>query len=192
MVDSESPIAIIDETAPELPGGIVYVVAAAVILPQSNITELLRQTVMGSGRTRPFHWRKEGPTARERMIEAMAELGCVIHAHAVSPVGRKQQERARSQALIKIARSVIAEGVDSLLIESRKGGLDWRDGKTLTPFEAENLRWSFHPAHEPIMWIADAACGVLHDYFGGQDDMYMTKLETLGVKPEITYSHLES
>lgn len=68
-------LAVLDETFPEMPDGIAYVVGSAVVLQDEAATrEALSRVFVDDRRTRPFHWHREGPQARDRLIDCLARI----------------------------------------------------------------------------------------------------------------------
>ena len=121
-------LAVLGETYPELPGGVAYVVGAAVILADEDAA---RAAVAGifaaSSRQRPFHWHDEGPAARRAMIGVLAEIGAVAHICVHYPTVHRRLEAARASALQTVLPQVLDDGASRLLIESRGPLEDRRD-----------------------------------------------------------------
>ena len=128
--------------------------------------DLLRNVVAAPGRTRPFHWHQEGPTARDAMCDAIDQLGVVSHIAVGHPTARHGQEAARAQALGHVLPRLLTDGVVEILIEHRSGRQDKRDeGVILDVLQAEGrsgtLAYRWVVKTEPLVWIADALGGVV-------------------------------
>jgi hypothetical protein len=170
-------IAVVDESTPEGHGGVFYVVTAGIIIEEEPDTAraVLRKAIAGSRRTRPFHWHKEGPAARNAMCEAVDQLGVVAHVTVGHPTARHGQEKARALAFRHVLPRLLADGVDEVLIEQRSERQDQRDRSViLDVLQAEgragDLAYQWVPKTEPLVWIADALGGVMSDYLLGRDD----------------------
>lgn len=111
-------IALIDETSPLGPGGIYYVVSAAVLLDPDGVADELGG-IFGAGRTQPFHWVTEGSEVLDRMLNLICNNGVIAHVTVHYPTGRKRQEEARRLALSELVPLVALEGANDLIIESR-------------------------------------------------------------------------
>ena len=185
-------IALIDETSPTGPGGIYYVVSAAVVLDQGTLAGPLR-SIFGSGRTKPFHWVTEGSAVLDRMVRLICEGGVVTHVTVHYPTGRRRQEEARGLALSELVPLVVAEGVTDLIIESRSEREDGRDRGTLIEITRElvdELDYRWEPKTEPLLWIADAICGSVKQYLLGEDAGPFERLRAAGVIGDLRYRHL--
>ena len=166
-------IAVIDETGPELGGGIHYTVVAAVLVADEEVARLHMATVLPE-RRRPFHWHQEGPVARASILAAMVEIG-VIGRAVVVPCGRRQQEAARRLALSVNLEFLWTEGCSTILIESRDEAGNGRDRATiLDHFEDAGQRpsYAWHRKSERLLWIADALGGAVHEHLTGRDEWF--------------------
>lgn len=166
-------IAIVDETTPEIGGGILYAVVSAVLVASEVEARAELTAVLGPSRRRPFRWSQEGPRAREAMVACMASIGVVGRAVVVQ-CGRRGQERARAIALADTVRHVLSEGCSELLIESRSQAEDGRDRSVVldtlaTVQPSRELRYGWHGKDEPLLWFADAAAGAVREHLQGED-----------------------
>ena len=160
-------LAVVDETTHEFKEGIAYVVGAAVLIADEDAAHAALLEVVG-GRQRPFHWHREGPTARAAAVQALLDLGAVSHICIHFPTGRRRQEEARAKALADVVPRLLDDGASHLLIESRGERQDNRDRATIldllnargTPAAIEYAR---RPKTEPVLWIADALCGAVRE-----------------------------
>lgn len=185
-------IAVMDESAPADPRGIYYVVSVAVLLDVDHVTGKLG-AILPLGRRRPFHWVDEGPGAREAMIELLCACGVVGHVVVHHPTGRKRQEEARGRAVRELVPLAIGEGATELIIESRGEREDSRDRGTMIEIVRgldTALAYCWKPKAEPLLWIADAICGVMKEYLLREDSAPYERLRASGVLGDPQYRHL--
>lgn len=184
-------IALVDETAPEGPGGIFYVVTAAIVLAEPYIARTALQAVLPPGRKRPFHWRQEGPVARDAMLACIEELAVVSHVCVHYPTGRHRQETARAAGLERLVRMLVIDGVDELVIESRTANDDRRDQTiildTLHELDQPALRYEWRAKEERLLWIADGICGAVGQHLLAEDDPPLIRLQAGGNVGELIY-----
>lgn len=185
--------AVLDETYPEHGGGILYVVAATIILTDTAATKAaLDQVLTTPGRTRPFHWAQEGPQARRNMMSCLEEVGAIAHVCVHSPTGRKKTEEARAKGLRRVLPILLGEGVTELLIESRSPTGDERDKRVILDVlkdlgMAGQLIYDWRTKDDQTLWLADAVCGAVREYLLDQDTTYYTQLKVAGVIDEPVY-----
>jgi hypothetical protein len=182
-------IAVIDEAAPADKAGIYYVVTAAIILDPIGAKESLA-AVLPPGRRRPFHWVTEGVQARARMLDFLVSSGLAAHAVVHYPTGRRRQEQARKAAIEELVPLAIADGAEELIIESRGPQDDARDRQTLIEAVRQAdapLRYRWEKKAEPMLWIADAICGVIKEYLLGEDTAPLERLQTEYVLGDLRY-----
>lgn len=187
-------LAVLDETYPELAGGIAYVVGAAVILADEHEA---RAAVVGlfagTPRRRPFHWHEEGPTARQAIIGVLGEIGAVAHVCVHYPTGRKKLEAARAGALQAIVPKIVGDGASLLLIESR-GDLE-DDGATAAVIldtlnalqRPGELAYQWRDKSESLLWLADGICGAVRQHLLQIDDGPLEALRAAGVVDDLKY-----
>jgi len=185
--------AVLDETYPEHAGGILYVVAATIVLADSPATKAALDRVLTTpGRTRPFHWAQEGLQARQNMVACLEEVGAVAHVCVHAPTGRKKTEEARAKGLRRVLPLLLGEGVGDLLIESRSVTGDRRDKTVILDVLREHgmagqLSYAWRTKSDPTLWLADAVCGAVKEYLLDQDTGYYTRLRSAGVLGELIY-----
>lgn len=185
--------AVLDETYPELANGILYVVAATIVVTDEATTKAALDKVLTvPGRTRPFHWNQEGPQAKANMMNCLEEVAAVTHVCVHSPTGRKKTGSARARSLRRILPLLLADGVDDLVIESRSTIDDQRDKKVILDVLKElgrpgGLRYDWHSKRDPMMWMADAVCGAVRGYLLADDAAYYHRLQASGVITELVY-----
>lgn len=161
---SPKVIASCDETTPEGPKGVFYVVVAAVVLVDEAEAGAALERLLPEGRRRPFHWNREGPTARSAMLQTIGEIGVVSHVCVHYPTGRRRQEGARARCLDHLTQALVDDGIHELRIESRSRRQDARDQATIldvfrTIGRPGAFSYGWWPKEEPLLWIADAICG---------------------------------
>lgn len=153
-------IAVIDETTIESGKGFIYVIASVAIIEDATLAQMTLAGVT-QGRQRPFHWVKEGPEARQRMVAAVDQLGAIA-AGFQQGCGRRGQDKTRSILLADALLWAVGEGADGVIIESRGRKLDVQDKRVV-----KQLRSAGHPIPDvrwdtksnPLLWLADSVCG---------------------------------
>lgn len=186
-------LAVLDETYPELPGGVAYVVGAAVILAdEADARAAVAGVFAGTSRRRPFHWREEGPTARQAMIRVLGEIGAVAHVCVHYPTGRKKLEAARAGALQTVVSKIVHDGASLLLIESRGELEDRRDRgvilDTLNALERPGeLAYEWRDKSEALLWLADGICGAVRQHLLQIDDSPLNALRDTSVIGQLDY-----
>ncbi len=166
--DSEPPglVAVVDETEVQSVDGLIYVVAAVVLSGSEAAAHSMRALVSAPGRTRPFHWKKEGSQnqAGARQLIRRHAVGTHVLAQATS---RSGTERARAALMTELVARLVNDGIDNLVIESRGTKSDERDRavildrlRGLASCEF-SYRWS--SKNEPLLWYADALAGASRD-----------------------------
>jgi len=153
-------IAVIDETTIESGKGFIYVIASVAIIEDATLarTTLARVT---RGRERPFHWVKEGPEARRRMVTAVDQLGAVAVGFQQG-CGRRGQDKTRSILLAEALVWAVGEGADGVIVESRGRKLDVQDKRVVkqlrsTGHAIPGVQWD--TKRNPLLWLADSVCG---------------------------------
>lgn len=184
--------AYIDETTPEDKGGIYYVAAAAILLADPADADAALAAVLPPGRTRPFHWSREGPQARSRLLDCLQGLGGVAHVCVHYPTGRARQEEARAAVLAAMLPKLLVDGVDELWIESRDADQDKRDQALILDVLARvhppgGLSYGWHPKPERGLWLADGVCGAVREYLLGKDRQPLQQLQRTRVVGELHY-----
>lgn len=160
----------------------LYLVTSAVVATddlgnaRDNVRSVLRP------RQHRFHWRAEGEAARAAMLAQLAAnstklvLGCVCH-----PMPARQ-ERARALCLERVAWDLKSHGIDQLVIESREHRNDTKDAATIERARkagraSPTLTYTFaRPVSEPLLWLADAACGALGADLAEGNSAYVDQL----------------
>ena len=186
--------AALDETSPEGPRGIFYVVGSVVVIADEVTTSKhLRNVIDQPRRVRPFHWSQEGPVARNRMIDCLEDLGAVAHICVHYPTGRRRLGAARSNGIAEVIPRLLHDGVTELRIESRGIQEDERDKATILDVlnsigSSGSLTYRWYEKGEPLLWLADAICGAMGEYLLSTEDTgYFDRLQKTGVIKEPIY-----
>lgn len=173
-------IAVVDETNPEIGGGMVYSVVAGIVIADEALARAELAQVI-PGRKRPFHWSEEGHVARTRMVNCLSNINVLGKAVAVQ-CGRRGQERARARALAAIVTELIASGCERLIIESRDRRQDENDRAvildTLKPLAVSKFAYEWRPKREPLLWIADAIGGGVREHLVGNSSQWFERIES--------------
>ncbi|MGA3354990.1 MAG: hypothetical protein ABSD85_17685 [Acidimicrobiales bacterium] len=162
--------AMLDEAMPADHQGIYYVVAAAVVIgDQEEARQAASAVIANPRRTLPFHWYREGTRARDGITECLVTMGAVAHVCVHYPTGRHKQAAARERGLEVVVPRLVHDGVDELLIESRRDFNDERDERVISRVldgigRPDALACGWHTKAEPLLWFADALCGIVSDY----------------------------
>ena len=88
---------------------------------------------------------------------------------------------------------IVADGADGLIIESRSDCEDQRDRQWVIEAlrTTEGLvRYWWDAKSEPLLWIADAVCGVAKEYVLGEKASSMKRLQAAKVVDEPCYRKL--
>lgn len=182
-------IAVVDEAAAEIGGGVHYMIASAVILDHGLMTSDL--VAMVAARKRGFHWIREGPMMRTSMLDLIQDHGIVAHT-LVRATGRRQQVLARAHLLAKISLLLVDEGIDRLVIESQGELGDGRDRASLLDTFREQggvpFSYDWRTKSEPLLWIADAVGGACREHLIGQNSDYFERLRSMGAMTALTYA----
>ncbi len=175
-------IAVVDESSPRAGAGVYYIVTAAVVLDAAVVHDRLAWVV--GERKSPFHYRREGPEALERMVASLEEAD-VMATVLWRSVGRRGQVKARRELLAAHARRLADDGVTHLLIESGDSASDERDRGTLLDTFADSegvpFRYDWRSKDEPLLWIADAICGMTARHLLGESSAHFDRLSRAGV-----------
>lgn len=182
-------LAVIDEVAPFVGGGVHYsVVAGELICDKTEASRIVREVVR-PGRRNPFHHATEGPTAKAEMIEALSEIGVVARA-VVVPCGRRRQEAARRVGLEVLFDHFLADGVDEVIIESRTPPQDGRERLAILDILRERkaasaLTYGWDRKTNELLWIAEAIGGAVRCHLTGIDtEWYHQVARVTGLSPE--------
>jgi len=175
-------VAVIDESSPAAGPGVYYIVTAAVIFNPCVVQDRIASVV--GERKSPFHYRREGPAALERMATALEELE-VMASVLWRPAGRRGQVAARRGLLTAHARQVADDGITHLIIESGNATSDRRDQDTLLDAFAGSGQipypYDWRSKTEPLLWVADFVCGVTAQHLLGGGNSHFDRLASAGI-----------
>lgn len=91
-------IAVVDETIPTMGGGVIYVLTTAVMFEPATMQTALSTLFDDTpNRVRAFHWHKEGPVARQKILDIIINGGVVAHSR-YQPAARTKQVACPSTA----------------------------------------------------------------------------------------------
>ncbi len=173
-------IVVVDESSPSnTGGGVAYVVTAAAMLSlpmvEAGLSELFRP-----GRIRPFHWAREGPQARHRMLDLIVESGVVAVAE-YAHVARKGQRSARREMLGPVTGWAGAQGATHVVIEASDEATMGRDRSTILDHHRDSggvtFAYDWRSKNEQLLWVADAIAGAVGEYVTGQNTEWFTRLD---------------
>lgn len=167
-------LAVIDETTPFVAGGICYGVVSGILLTDEDEARSIVRAGLPVGRRRPFHWHEEGIAAKTAMAAAITKIG-IIARTVVVPCGRRSQDRARAVAMEETIVHLLSEGCDRVLIERRTPAQDGREREQILEMlrrlgVGADFSYAWRSKSEPLLWLADAIGGAVHDHLVGGDD----------------------
>ncbi len=175
-------IAVVDESSPAAGAGVYYVLTTAVVFSASVVQERVADVI--GERAKPFHYRREGIEAIERMVSVLEEID-VMASVLWRSVGRRGQVAARREMLATHARRIASDGVTHLIIESGDTISNQRDKATLLDTFADSggvpYRYDWRSKAEPLMWVADAICGVATEHLLSNPSKHFNRLAKAGV-----------
>lgn len=101
------------------------------------------------------------------------------------PVARRGQVAARRDLLAAHARRLAHDGVTHVIIESGDETSDQRDPETLLDtFATEGgvpFRYDWRSKAEPLLWIADAICGITTEHLLEGNHTVFDRLANAGI-----------
>ena len=183
--------ALIDEAVPLVRGHHAYVVVATILVAneESLIKEAL-DVVIGE-RISGFHWAREGPKARQRMVECLVGLGACAHVAIHHPTGRRRQEEARAAALSRHLPLMLMEGATEILIESRGQSQDRNDRvlllDELSSLGRKDVIYGWADKTTSALWLPDAVCGAVAEFLTGSDPRWYEVLQGADVIQDPIY-----
>jgi len=175
-------IAYLDESSRRGPSGLLYVVAAAVVVgaEEDHARAELRKLLLP--RQDYLHWHNERPARRAVILDTISGLGVLAMAVSYHPAANRHQERARSACVTALAGDLRREGIAELVIEARQEQQNRADRQHLLDARhAGLLPDSFAYRHrgkkeEPLLWIADAIAGTVSAHLAGDDSTWWLRL----------------
>ena len=184
----EGLVAAVDETVVELQGGVTYVLAAVIFGEACAARQDAR--TLTANRTRPFHWHREGPTARNAAVRFIA-----THAIATKILarraGRHAQTAARAALLTELVAELANEGVGHVVIESRGQREDGRDRYVILncfrKLTAPAFSYDWRTKAEPLLWYPDAMAGVVREHLTDGHSPGFSFLQSAHTVTEVGY-----
>ncbi len=173
-------LAVLDETSPMIGAGVYYVVTTAIIVnPATIVSDLDGFFADTPNRKKPFHWHKEGETTKRRMIDLI--IGNEVTATVLyRSVGRKDQKSARVDSLGEHAFKAEQAGVTHLILEASDKRMNALDLDTIAlafPGGQKPFRYEHRRKTERTLWVADAFCGAVSDFFRNTDPIWRAELD---------------
>ena len=171
---------VLDETTPEVGGGILYTVVSGLIIRDEEEARTELSHIV-SGRQRGFHWMTEGPVARSAMVSCLTAID-VVGSAVVAECGRRGQEAARERALRASVEELLGSGCSRLIIESRSSRQDDRDRGVILDLlrgmpDTVALKYEWQSKEEPLLWVPDAIGGVVREYLLGEPSPWFDKIQ---------------
>ena len=115
-----------DESVRVIANPPIYLLGATIFSedPAHTLEALKRLQPPGA---RKLHWRDLGRQTQKRSLEAIAKAQQTTHIVVASPLKSNKQERARRKCLQKMLTELENQGIDKLILESRKPVLNNKD-----------------------------------------------------------------
>lgn len=181
-------VAAIDETVPQVQGGVTYTLAATIFRDVQEARHDMQE--LTAGRTRPIHWHKEGPTIREAalsLIEHQVIVGRVLARRA----SRFGQVTARAVLMAELVVDLASYGVGHMIIESRGELEDGRDRSVildcLHELSISGLTYDWRTKAEPLLSYPDALAGITREQLTLGHSPGFSRLQQAGIVSEVRY-----
>ena len=159
--------AYVDESEPDPRFGAgVYVLAAALVEQQDQLTVQEAMTGLRLKGQRKLHWRDEDTGRRKLLAETVAELPA-LHLIVVKIDQHASSERRRRLCLVKLLAELDAHGVSEIYLEAREAKQNDGDRGMLDALRAQKmigsgLRMYHHRGPEnPLLWVPDIVAGAV-------------------------------
>lgn len=172
-------VAVVDESSPVAGAGIAYLISTAIVVEPIDAAAACRQVI--GERVRPFHWHREGPKAREGMLELVNDRVIEVFCQYRS-VPRSGQVAGRRAILGSQLPMIEGAGVSHLIIESGDRHSDRRDRSTILDAFSDRtvpFQYDWRTKDEPLLWIADAISGAVSEHLTGKDDDAFNEISSL-------------
>lgn len=174
-------VAVVDESARTAGAGVYYLVCSAIIIEPHAIRRALEQMV--GNRPRPFHYTQEGA----RIVDAMVDLIVGFDVSASCrwrSVGRRRQLNTRPDLLKGHLPELVSIGATHLIIEAGEMSVNQSDSGVLLDFfrnrEEPAFAYDWRSKREPLLWIADAICGIVGDHLTDKRHRSFERLNDCG------------
>ena len=176
-------IVVVDESAQNIAGGLLYVVSAAAVL-QVDQAQFALGALFEPSRKRGFHWAAEGTSARNRMLDLIIDGG-VVALTQCKAVGRTSQESARRQMFDRLGDWAYDEGATHVVIEVSDVVTMSRDRSSFldryNEFGGVPFAYDWRTKTEPLLWISDAIAGAVGEWLAGRASQWYERLAEAGV-----------
>lgn len=174
-------IAFMDESLRRRGKGL-YLLALAIVVADDLDDARHRVRSVLRPRQPRFHWRNDAEPERTAMLTELAEISrLTVAGYAYQPMPTRQ-DRARALCLERVTWDLNTLGVSHLVIESREPRNDKKDAATIEQARragkaSPSLTYAFErPIIEPLLWLADAACGAISAHLAEGDSHYVDQL----------------
>lgn len=141
----------------------LYLVGASVFTADADAARRTLEGVKPKGASK-LHWRSMTDPQKADSVAAISSLGHQTTIVAASPLNGVKQERARRKCLESLLIKLESEGVDTLVLESRREALDKRDRDCLLYARRSNAVHTIDIAHvvgeeDALLWMPDQILG---------------------------------
>jgi len=158
-----------------------YIFAVAYVAAEDN--DQVRNAMNGLREPgqRKLHWRDESVKRRRLITERIATMKVELLVVVRTGVAGERPERRRKECVARIIYELTNGGIEHAVFESRGRADDKRDRDLLDSLRANRsltnrLRLDHEKGpREPLLWIADAACGAVAAERAGNPE-YANKL----------------
>lgn len=181
-------VAAIDETVPQVQGGVTYTLAATIFRDVQAARRDMQE--LTAGRTRPIHWHKEGPTIREAALSLIEHH--VIRGKALARrASRLGQVTARAVLMAELVVDLASHGVSHMIIESRGELEDGRDRSVmldcLHELTISSLTYDWRTKAEPLLSYPDALAGITRELLTLGHSPGFYRLQQASIVSEVRY-----
>lgn len=174
-------VAVVDESARSAGAGVYYLVCSAVIIDPDGTRRALEQMI--GNRPRPFHYTQEGAKIVNAMVDLIVGFDVSASCRWRS-VGRRRQMKTRPHLLKGHLPELASIGVTHLIIEAGEMSVNQSDSGVLLDFfrnrEEPAFAYDWRSKREPLLWIADAICGIAGDHLTGKRHRSFERLNDCG------------
>ncbi len=178
-------LAVLDETSPMIGAGVYYVVTTAIIVnPAAIVSDLDSFFTDTPNRKKPFHWHREGQQTITKMIDLIVchQITATVLYRSVS---RRGQKHARKDLLKEHTQRAHQVGVSHLILEAADPRTNTNDLKTIAvtteAIPATPFRYEHRGKSERTLWVADAFCGAVSDFFRNTNPKWYNELHQQGL-----------
>ena len=174
-------VAVVDESARIAGVGVCYLICSATIFDPVETRGAIQRLV--GDRPRPFHYSQEGAKIIKEMIDLIEAMDILASCRWRS-VGRRQQVTTRPELLKACLPELRSNGVTHLIIEGGEATVNQSDSGVLLDFfrseDGQGFAYDWRSKREPLLWIADAVCGIVGDHLIGKRHHGFERLSDLG------------